>query len=183
MQWEDELLPYLSETIKQEHKHSRTRSNCFIGTGDASSLAWDTGPRTSVTAFLIGISHIQIYILPSTHRDPYRSEHAQELTDFQTTSFSTSFFSFFVIPYLQHESLQSQPLPSSLLYHLLLSPPLRELSGAQGAGNKASYPPPTAIRRDFCIWKYADWFWGGRRDANNVKDQQRLFLQAEVWVV
>ena len=126
------------------------------------------GPRDrgrSVTAFLIGISHIQIYILPSTHRDPSRSEHAQELTGFQTISFSMS-FSFFVIPHLQHESLQSRPLPSILLYHLLLSPPLRELSGAQGAGNKACYPLPTASRRDFCIWKCADWFWGGRRDTN-----------------
>lgn len=127
------------------------------------------GPRERgklITAFLIGISHIQIYVLPSTHRDPCGSEHTQELTGFQTISFSVSFDYFFVLPHLQHESLQSQPLPSILLYHLLLSPALRQLSGAQSAGNRAYYPPPTAGRRDFYVWKCADWFWGGRRDIN-----------------
>lgn len=57
---------------------------------------------TLVTAFLIDISHIQMYVLPSTLRDPYTSELAQELIEFQTIPVSMSFCPFFIVLHLQH---------------------------------------------------------------------------------
>lgn len=69
--------------------------------------------------------------------------------------------------------IPSMSLFSPNHYHLSFSlisfsPPLSENS-AQSAGNKAYYSPPTTSRKNFCIWKGADWFWGGRRDPNMWK--------------
>lgn len=57
----------MSEATKQEHKHNRTRSNCFIGTGDASSLAStrDRGHRSLHFSLVFLISKFIYYPAPT----------------------------------------------------------------------------------------------------------------------
>lgn len=164
LQGKDKKLSYLHGTTEWEQ--SKAQPDCFSHPGEASNLS----AVVTASAFLTGISHIRADTLPSTRRDPG--------ADCISDNFPHVLL-LFVVPHLQPGSLQPQPLT--------LSPPLSSSSlGGHVEPTKLGMKPvaPThGQQKGVLPLETCRLVPGWGKTHKYVKDLQRLFLQAEAWVV